>query len=698
MSVLGNLLLNGEWEFAEGGEDSQPGTGWHRVRVPHRSREFEDDPPVSGWYRTSICLPHDWEISPNERLILDLERVRHFGRADLAGDPLSDTSGAVEHYHLRLPWHLDLTDRVRPNSKYDFALFTHNCSGRFAHPRAVELSESAEKALDTRFWHTSAATVGIEGDVWLRRESLVRLIDPYVITSVQERTLTAEITVRNDAQEIFYGTVSWNVMRRGKEELELPSQAVTVDPGEEVKVCVHAGFPDPVIWGRPPYGEPVLYFLHSQLTSDSSQSVRYGDSNLTRFGFREIWVEEDQLLLNGQKLIPWGDHTVPYVYERQWLTRKFTDLAAANISIVEHHRYDPPSVFYDVADESGTFVVGSNFCVGTGQVYPQDLDPDEARLIMDNHLTVADAWIKRVRNHPSILFWDITDAREPEFCVPLLRKVKALDYTRIAEVTFDPNVANKELIELIDCYRLFSGLDHIEASIDKVRDDPNFPVKPVRVGEAGIFESGTWDLNGDPPLMDGWWDFLLNVEERNVHGLQTFFLVDMDYRGFTEDVPGSLSAPMDIDVSWPSQSGTDARIDPFGVGSQAAWGKANLYLNWCDPDKPIVIETATRKWSRDLYRRMTGRDVGALNSLRVPEIIVSAYPGAAVFVEPLANQGVTPFGVRADAAGMSWFVLAETGPYCFHCDSARIEVDAVAHQVVAAPGYDHIQRISLISE
>ena len=150
---------------------------------------------------------------------------------------------------------------------------------------------------------------------------------------------------------------------------------------------------------------------------------------------------------------------------------------------------------------------------------------------MDNHLVVADAWIRRVRNHPSILFWDITDARDPDFCVPLLRKVKALDQTRIAEVTFDHTVADAELVELIDCYRLFSGLDHIEATIHEINSNPEFPVKPVRVGEVGIFNGADWGWDSDPPLMEGWWDFLRSIREWNLHGLQTFHLVDMDYRG-----------------------------------------------------------------------------------------------------------------------------------------------------------------------
>ncbi|NKB72467.1 MAG: hypothetical protein GKR89_35775 [Candidatus Latescibacteria bacterium] len=684
------LLLNGEWEFVEGGDGDRPTDGWQRLRVPHRSREFEDEPPVAGWYRTQLEVPGDWDWAGG-RLILDLGRVRHYGRAYLDGQALGD------NYGMRRAWRLDLSAAVVAGGTYELMVFTHNCTGPYVHPHTKALSEDAEKALDTRFWFTSAPTIGMEDDIWVELEPAVRLTDIYLVTSVRQRIIAVEAAVVNDGGRAFSGTAKWRVRLGGAVELELPAVAVAVEPGQRQTVQLQADWENPVLWGRPPYGEPVLYHLEGELRG--AEGCRHRSE--TRFGFREIWAEGDQLLLNGEKLMPWGDHTVPYVYERQWLTRKFAELAAANISIVEHHRYDPPPVFYEVADEMGVFVVGANFCVGTGQVPPADMDAAEFELVMANHLEVADQWIRRSRNHPSILFWDITDARSPAFCVPLLRKVKELDPTRIAEVTFDPGEANAKLVELIDCYRLFSGLEHIEASIEKVRDPARFPVKPVRVGEAGIFDGAFWEADQEPPLQAGWWDFLVRLPQRNIHGLQTFHLADMDYRGFKAQVPNNLSQPLQVQIHWPAQSGRDARIDPAALGTQAGWGKTELYLNWCDPDQPVARPTATHHWSRALFRRWTGCDVGPLAGQRAPEVMVQAVrggqplAGALVFVEALEDRSMRPWGVRADAGGYSWFVLERPGHYRFSCQGSGGEIEALCQPVQAPAGYDHIQQLVL---
>ena len=198
------LLLNGIWEFAPGPDGNQPTAGWTPVRVPHRSREFEQEPPVMGWYRTALRVPVGWESAR-----LDLGRVRHYGRAYI------DAAVVGEHYHLRMPWQLDLAGKVRPGEVCELTIFTHNCSGRYAHPDVDELSEGAAQAIDTLFWYTSAATIGMEGDVWLYVEDAVRLEDMYVVTSVRERTIRVEAEVCNDGAADFFGAVVWRVERGG---------------------------------------------------------------------------------------------------------------------------------------------------------------------------------------------------------------------------------------------------------------------------------------------------------------------------------------------------------------------------------------------------------------------------------------------------------------------------------------------------
>ena len=701
-----SVLLNGVWQAAYAPDGNAPADGWTRVRVPHRSREFENEPPSSAWYRQEFTVPAQWRMGSAD-VILDLSRVRHYARVYLV-EPGQQPAVIGEHWGMRTPFRIKLTERVRPGGTYELLIYTHNCSGTYAHPNGRELSQNAARALDSLFWYTGAATVGIEGDVWLRLEPRLRIDDIYVVTRLRtqdaqrqwkkEKRIDVEVTVRNDTDSVANVRVEMAVVRHGDVELGFLPSNVSVPAHESVVVRASQRWEKAVVWGRPPYGKPVLYFLRTELHAGGVQR----DGQFTRFGFREVWTEGDKLLLNGEPLFPWGDHSIPYVHERQWLTRKLPDLANNRVSIVEHHRYNAPPVLYDVADEMGMLVVSSNFCVGTGQV-PAGLSPEEMKIVVDNHLEVVDAWIRRDRNHPSILFWDVTDTWAPEYCVPLLTRVKQLDASRIREVTY--NDSPRELVDLVDTYRLFAGLEKIEASISKVRAG-DLPVKPVRVGEAGIFNGAKWGYDEQPPMLPGWLDFIKGLPGRNVHGLQTFHLTDMDYRGFTLQVPGMLNEPLTPKITWPSQSGCDPRIDPFGEGTQQAWGKAAIYVNWCDPSLPASRPTATAKWWRKMYRDLTGRNLGPLSKTRVPEVIATAMdaagkpmPDAMVFVSPMEGQAVVPFGVKADDAGRAWFVLPEEGKYRFECSGGDGTASTIAKckrtKIDVTSGYSHIQFINL---
>ena len=87
----------------------------------------------------------------------------------------------------------------------------------------------------------------------------MRIEEAHVVTSVREGTITVETEARNESQTRFAGRVAWQITRSGQTELELPACEIDVAPGEVQMVRVSAPWHHPVQWGRPPYGEPVIY-------------------------------------------------------------------------------------------------------------------------------------------------------------------------------------------------------------------------------------------------------------------------------------------------------------------------------------------------------------------------------------------------------------------------------------------------------
>ena len=130
------LLLNGEWEFAEGPDGAPPAAGWGRVGCPTAPASSRTIPPP----RAGTAPPS--RFPPTGRPGTAASSSTRGGSATSAAS-ISTATPIGEHHGMRLPWRLDLTSLVDPGSVHELLLFTHNCTGPYAHPRETSLSEDA---------------------------------------------------------------------------------------------------------------------------------------------------------------------------------------------------------------------------------------------------------------------------------------------------------------------------------------------------------------------------------------------------------------------------------------------------------------------------------------------------------------------------------------------------------------------------
>src|SRR5262249_54454017 len=84
------------------------------------------------------------------------------------------------------------------------------------------------------------------------------------------------------------------VLDGDRSNLELSAKPVARDG----RANLEAPWPDPVLWGPEPYGAPKLYVMRTELLANGVVV----DRRFTQFGFREVWVEGRDVLLNGKKL------------------------------------------------------------------------------------------------------------------------------------------------------------------------------------------------------------------------------------------------------------------------------------------------------------------------------------------------------------------------------------------------------------
>jgi len=653
-SLRMQVCLNGLWQRAPGGEEMRmPEAGWQDARTPALPIA-EEGHPAAMWYRLNLDAPERW-ARPGRRFFLEFEKVGHYAAVFCNGQKVG------EHYGQYAPFEVELTPAFRPGSRNTIAVYVHDASGRYVRPGAVvedtmvgPAYRPGARGAGGRNW------IGIVGDITLSWRPNAYVKDVFVVTSVREKSIEARLELSPEAAGAGL-TCRAAVLDGDRVVLELPERPTAAS------VTLSAPWADPVLWGPPPYGEPKLYVLRTELLSGN----RVVDRAFTRFGFREVWVDGRELLLNGRRLWMVGTYGVwldarRYINDRRPMAAELRAMQAAGLNTLNGHWDGLGRTYMDLCDEMGMFIWSSMYCNSQLPFQPK---ADEGWADWMAQQTAE--WVRARRNHPSIMAWrpfcgrpkNLATVADPRaFSDAVRAAVKANDGTRpIGDRTdiWDRNQGstNPKTGEYDDA----SGLARV------LRQVPQ-PVMTVEI----------------------WTGF------SDVEGMSGFFrkFYDTSYRGGAAGfIPQHLPffAPVDFTVRWLSLSGPGNR--------DADWRVRQRCVNWCDPRKPPYEKEPYGQLFARLYEEYTGRPLAVYGGELSPEVLVTGAPGGAVVEMAPGDSALQPAqGLLAAPDGTAWFVLPRSGDYTLRTDGVSRAVRVPAQSGIPKPGYDYVQRVSLSAE
>jgi len=167
---------------------------------------------------------------------------------------------------------------------------------------------------------------------------------------------------------------------------------------------------DPKLWWPIGYGDPNLYAFKVELLRDG----KVLDVKTGRIGFREVELIEEPIdkhnfgytiRLNGENVFCKGSNWVPIdCFTGVLKDEKYRDLITLavngnfNMLRVWGGGIYEKDIFYDLCDELGV-MVWQDFMFACADI------PEERKEIMDLALQDCEYNLKRLRNHPSIVYW-----------------------------------------------------------------------------------------------------------------------------------------------------------------------------------------------------------------------------------------------------------------------------------------------------
>jgi len=257
---------------------------WEPRQVPFVISGWNEKPVAHGLYAKRIfTAPEDYAKRTWRLLIKD---VIDEATLYVNGQKLGNVRGC------RTPLLCDITKALKPGDN-EILIAVRDALANMD-PKYVK----AENPMPDREFLDApgtgyACTFSVNG-VELQSSPLVSAEDLIVMTSVRKQDITATFNLVNRENAPRTLKVKASVLDAGTPVMELGERVVELAPGSGKDLAFKQTWADPVFWGP---GSPKLYTLAIEISE--ATSGRPLDLLRERFGFRECWIENGRIMLNG---------------------------------------------------------------------------------------------------------------------------------------------------------------------------------------------------------------------------------------------------------------------------------------------------------------------------------------------------------------------------------------------------------------
>ncbi len=505
------------WQFHLGdikdGELPETETGnWRILDLPHDwsiegeySRDNGSDwqsgflPAGIGWYRKTLTWSPEWK---GKLVKIYFEGIYMNSDVWINGHLLGHRPNGYVSFEY------DLTDYLKKGENVI----------------AVRVDHS--KPLSAR-WYTGS---GIYRHVWLNVQNPahianwgVQLITPYVTATRSEyKAMVTVVNQKNSNELIMVKQTLFD--KTGNKVFETSHEFEPSEEGDDT-VELRGTLEQTQLWSPE---NPYLYELKTELY----QGGRLKDENIQKIGFRKLEFDPDSgFKLNGKvtKLKGVCDHHTAgavgaAVPDDVWLYRlKLLKEMGCNAIRTSHNPFSP--AFYNICDSLGLMVM-NEFTDGWET---EKAASDYGLYFEEWWKTDAADFIKRDRNHPSVIMWSIgNEVRKPtrETQKQLVEIFHRYDPTRpVTQGGIDPtrNMKGDNLPSLLDV-KGFNGDGEEKGVLEDFHSrEPNIPVVCTEVPHTyqtrGVYRTTTQWRRRDFPAM--WekqkWDGTMQGLEKRIY-------------------------------------------------------------------------------------------------------------------------------------------------------------------------------------
>ena len=420
---------------------------WEFYKAPFGS-DYEES---FAFYRVDI--PHDWLIENTNDLY---ETSTGWYRKKFVYEKKDGVRTCLRFDGVYMDSKVYVNDALAGEWKYGYSAFQFDITDLIRDGENTVRVRVDHRAPNSR-WYSGA---GIFRKVWLCESPELRFGNDGIYVSTSKENGSWKVTVTSELlqkeENSFAGVRVRQTIsdREGKVAAVCESDACAADAscvpkGARVEGCRYSlttqnlTVKNPNLWD---IDDPYLYTLQSEILvqGEVTQTIRQ------HFGFRTIAYTVDHgFFLNGRhvKLHGTCEHhdsgCLGAAFSVPALRRKFRKLREMGVNAIRTSHNMPAQEMMELADETGMLILSEGFDMWERS----KTDYDYARFFDEWVERDVASWIRRDRNHPSIIGWSIgneiydthADERGQEVTALLKRLVELHDPRGNGPVTFGSN-------------------------------------------------------------------------------------------------------------------------------------------------------------------------------------------------------------------------------------------------------------------
>lgn len=422
---------------------------WTSVTLPHdwliyNSNDLYED--GQGWYYKALQLD---KIDPEQKLSLYFEGVYMDSTIYMNGQKAGEWKNGYSSFEI------DITPYVKQGQNDLYVQVVH-------------------QSPNSR-WYSGA---GIYRSVWLKTTPLhhVATDGVYISTRKLEQDqwsidVQTELVLAHPSFDNASYTLRHQVIDAKNSVVAELTHSVSSSTAPEIAVKHELLVQSPKLWD---IEAPNLYKLKTELLLDNTVV----DSETNTFGFRTLGFDSQKgFFLNERHVKIYGvcQHhdlgSLGAAVNRAALRRQIVLLQEMGVNAIRTAHNMPAVELMELADELGVLIVSESFDMWERPKTPYDY----ARFYPEWWKKDIASWVRRDRNHPSIIMWSIgneiydthADARGQELTVELMNEVLVYDPNENAVVTIGSNYMPWENAQKCADIVKFAGYNYGEKYYDR---------------------------------------------------------------------------------------------------------------------------------------------------------------------------------------------------------------------------------------